>query len=47
MSENNVRIGARILSKDALDNLLPANENIYVQIENIRKVALEYNENRC
>lgn len=44
MENNRVKIGARILSQAALDELLPANRNIGGQIDEIRKAALEFNE---
>lgn len=39
MNNSNVRIGARILSENALNKLLPSNKNIEKQIENTRERA--------
>lgn len=38
---NQVKIGSRVLSKDAFDMLLPNNQEIFNRIENIRKFASE------
>ena len=46
----NIKIGARVLSKDALHTLLPSNENIFKQIKSIRDMAnhvYEEKENHC
>lgn len=46
----NIKIGARVLSKDALHTLLPSNENIFKQIKSIRYMAnhvYEEKENHC
>ena len=41
-----IKIGARILSQNGLDVLLPNNEDIFSKIENIRSLAKEYRENK-
>ncbi|MDU3802258.1 hypothetical protein [Paraclostridium bifermentans] len=46
MSENksnNVKIGARVLSEEALNKLLPTNNNIHSQIKKMREAAAENN----
>lgn len=46
----NIKIGARVLSKDALHTLLPSNENIFKQIKSIRYMAnhvYEEKKNHC
>lgn len=40
--KDNIKIGARILSKEALEILLPEYNNIFQQIKGIRKTAYEY-----
>lgn len=41
---DNIKIGVRILSKEALRKLLPSYDNIFDQIKSIRAMAYEVNQ---